>query len=1279
MVNEVAIRATLEIGDAVSQANQLASATDKVGKSMAQTVVGGDMSALDAYVKKLERVSQLATGLKLPSEVSPAIKVSSESSTPSPLPPQPRQAPRAATSGTESQDQPEIETIPVSVDRKYLDGEDYQGNPDSEGEQETINIPVSVMRQYHDENEHEGKPESEGAEEILRIPVSVLREYRDEKPFEGKPETEGEPESVRIPVSVFREYADKNAFEGIPESTGDPELMTIPVSVIREYLDKNSYTATPETQGDPENMTIPVSVLREYMDKNEFKGNPQSAGAPETVTIPVSIIREYLEKSSFEGKQATAGEPESMTIPVSVLREYMDENQYKGNPKSSGEAETVNIPVSVFRDYTDKSHSEGIPESQGDAESLRIPVSVMREYINKSKFEGTPEATGDAETVTIPVSVIRDYLDKNSFEGTPESEGEPEKIRVPVSVDRTYVEGEGYKGAREATGQREDLTIPVYIKREYHEMQSGIPAQPAYPQQTQLIPSAISAQYQAEQHSASRQSEGLPSTVEYDLDKFVGKMGAFMETALKGGDSVGARDAARMILRARKQEAQYARKTTYHDRSQTRRPRSRGGDIGRIISLARYFGNAIGSGNLGAVATGAVKEGQGIVDTLKGLSGAALAGAGAAAALAVGFAGNKLSEAYEKVMQPSMKLAATLNMMDGTYTGNSKAFQLALDMAGSSATKFGYSMQDGIAVMTDMGKYGMTKDQAMGSASRIFEYERGTSADRGILSQAEGLSKRYKTGDALGYAYGGTFASGLNSGQFQEYLTATLRIFEEGLSKGVVKGFGEITRVQNFIASIAPGNPLWQGEQGYARYKTMSDATVAATGLDREYDVIAFQAADTLYKADYDKAKARGFKDDKEGNWSYYKDLDRDSSIEPMKRLEGGITPELFREEMKTIVKLGAGNDEQVVRAIMKMWNVNFTTAETLMRSNRGEKFADAAGIIRGAPEAQSPEMKLLAAQNDIAKSLADIGASVLPIKANIMGDVRGILNAIAGDKLAKNSMAGMNTLMGIVLPGSSLSGSKGASSRAKDDFMTAGMAALSTKDNAAKNPDKNMNGTGDYADAYWEIERNFANYSDEQLQYLASSGKLSNLLAGKRNAEDLPGILKSITSNDFFGEGFEKFKLMNDPTTTSVPQFIDTFMSSLEKQGIKTKGSEAMQFPSMFAGALGEGKQGALDVMRFFQSAPDGYLGAAFSSKGNERDVGSIFESAIRFAKKDSPEGEVSGIVTSKEWTRIAENLLKILSDSIEKFKTSVDKQASDGGVRVVVPNRYDGWVGKH
>jgi len=716
----------------------------------------------------------------------------------------------------------------------------------------------------------------------------------------------------------------------------------------------------------------------------------------------------------------------------------------------------------------------------------------------------------------------------------------------------------------------------------------------------------------------------------------------------------------------------------------------------KVIGRAPSYIGAMGSGNAAGAALGMASDaavGAKALGVGAGLGTGAMTALGVGAAVVgLGFAANKLSEQWEKQIPQAMELTAVLGGLTGDYRKNSEAFQESFNRAGSAASRFGYKLEEGMSVVEQLGKLGVTGRNlaAYGAASRVFEFERGTGANRESLMQAEGYAGRYGLShNALGYALGGTKAQGLETAQFQEYLNASLRIFEEGLSRGVIKGFGEITRTQNFIALLGNGSPLWKGEQGLQRYQAMNQS-FTSTSFQSEYDVIRFQAT----RAVMDEAAKRGFKDDKEGAWSTYKqygDPSKDGYLATQRAREGGLTPEIFTETMKILKsQVAGGSYSNLSEAVVKAFGVNYTAAKDVIEAFDRGAYKGAIAKIEAPASAASPEMKLQTSLQEIQKSLANAGSAILPGKTELMGVLNGILAGIVGDKITKRYETGL---------ADSLSGVYAGATPGSSDLMAKSLASKLLAE-GLKNPtkysldqDKNGNSINDNADASMQIIDFFNNLPGDMRKFIDSSGILNNLWNGKK-VSDLPSIADFLTSGKYMTpeakKEYEQYNGLSSPHFSDIDGFFGRIAQWNPQWGTQLGGL------SQFQGAVGNQLPGSVDLFREFSfrlskideawntrkskaeeaakdpKSPGGIKITADEQKsidlidqGKKKQVDTFMSSALGAfneliqdaMEKGTPGRDGGKEITPEEWSNMLPALLKSLSD----FSADAKEAASD------------------
>ncbi len=350
----------------------------------------------------------------------------------------------------------------------------------------------------------------------------------------------------------------------------------------------------------------------------------------------------------------------------------------------------------------------------------------------------------------------------------------------------------------------------------------------------------------------------------------------------------------------------------------------------------------------------------------------------AAVAGGIAFAGNALAKQYEKVMEPIMGLTASLGRLGETSEETSRNFGRTMDEVGDKAAEFGMSLEKGIDIFGTLAWVSGVTGEGLGpAAGRVMEYARGFGADPGLLSRYMGMGLRFgQQGNLLGLAAGGLQQAGMGRAQYEEYLQATLKIFEEGLSKGIVKGFEDIELMQTWMAELGDA---FKGQYGVGLYQQMSSAFAGATALQREGDVLLYRGAMRALRTE---GKPVGV-------------------LDIMERMEKGPSKTMMEETVGLIRELTGGKEFDAVQMIKEAFNINTIKARAIWRAREKGGEAMIAALPSGwTAMAETPEVRLLTAQNAIMGEIRDSAKELIPIKAGIVegaGSIVETLNNLLG------------------------------------------------------------------------------------------------------------------------------------------------------------------------------------------------------------------------------------------------------------------------------------------
>lgn len=230
----------------------------------------------------------------------------------------------------------------------------------------------------------------------------------------------------------------------------------------------------------------------------------------------------------------------------------------------------------------------------------------------------------------------------------------------------------------------------------------------------------------------------------------------------------------------------------------------------------------------------------------KALSMMGPAGLGIAGGVAIFKGLNNLSNQYEKDLATRLD---TFNMLSDVagYDADTNSESLRRmnkrvdDIRKRDNTR--YQITDYEQIMNSLGEFGYSNwRDALNSTSKILRFENAGMGSRGQLMEIEGMSQRFGQSNALDKAYAGLEKSGMEKGQFDEFLSSMGSIFEDGISKGFVKGLDEISTELTLLENLSKGNPLWQGQYAAQNLQQMNSAISNATNLSSVEDVMFYRA-----------------------------------------------------------------------------------------------------------------------------------------------------------------------------------------------------------------------------------------------------------------------------------------------------------------------------------------------------------------------------------------------------------------------------------------------------
>ena len=311
---------------------------------------------------------------------------------------------------------------------------------------------------------------------------------------------------------------------------------------------------------------------------------------------------------------------------------------------------------------------------------------------------------------------------------------------------------------------------------------------------------------------------------------------------------------------------------------------------------------------------------------------------------------------------------------------NTDNINTAFEQASKSAIKLGYSMEEGMEVVRQATQHGYTAGNIFNAEESILKWNSATGVDKGLLSDYKGRQYRFsndKDGNSLAQAFATNSEMGMQRGQFSETLEALKSIFEEGISKGFVKGTAEIGATLATLYKASGESRFFQGSEGANRYMQMSNAIAGATALNSVTDILTYRATATGVS---DEAKQQALRNASiKGSYGY---------IDNMIFMEQGVTPELLAEQRKAVEKVaGKDNKQEQIELYKNMYKLNYTGAtqvyEMLQNLNpeNKEEISKKIKDMQSEPKYLSDQKALLSTNEKIRYDVANLGKTASEIK----------------------------------------------------------------------------------------------------------------------------------------------------------------------------------------------------------------------------------------------------------------------------------------------------------
>lgn len=401
------------------------------------------------------------------------------------------------------------------------------------------------------------------------------------------------------------------------------------------------------------------------------------------------------------------------------------------------------------------------------------------------------------------------------------------------------------------------------------------------------------------------------------------------------------------------------------------------------------------------------KMGNGVSATNQIIGDALTSGAGVVAAtgnlaiagglLAAGLV-SKATDSFKKLYTD--KIPSLLELQGAYGTGTNKADNTAqMDSRWDRFTTTvqkdatGFNLDDYIKTQLELATYGFSDVGATDSTSRILKMQAATNANRNTLIGFEGINEKFgnNTATALNEAYSGLVNSGMQKGQFNEFLQGLQSVMEEGISKGFVRSAKDIASDMALISVLSNNNPLWQGKEGAEKIQTVSNSLESATSLNSVSDVL-------LYRSFYDSI-------DNDPN---YESKTGSKMIDTFMLMEQGLTKEslpLIQNSMNNL----STYEEKI--EMLKGFGFNYTGASQLYDIINGidgkvsDKTMESVNKLVDNPDFKSDLQDYSSALVNLETKLTELSETTSSIERAVIAGLFGTKDSKEGEELVASIM----------------------------------------------------------------------------------------------------------------------------------------------------------------------------------------------------------------------------------------------------------------------------------
>jgi hypothetical protein len=257
------------------------------------------------------------------------------------------------------------------------------------------------------------------------------------------------------------------------------------------------------------------------------------------------------------------------------------------------------------------------------------------------------------------------------------------------------------------------------------------------------------------------------------------------------------------------------------------------------------------------------------------------------------------------------------------------------------------------------------------------EHARGFGMDPGELSGFVGTASRFGQQNPLEMIGGMLQQQNMMPARAGELVNAQLGLFEDALSRGVVRGFDEIGALQNMFAS---GGEVFKGERGSQIIRQMDASVAGATALGREEDVFIYRAARDLMERRKEEAESRG------ETFDY-------NHTDVMQLMERGLSTDLMQQIYQNAMAETGGAETDMIEKFRGQFRLSYTNAERVLDLIERGDYDDAVQLAEPRDLSETDEVRMLRFQEQISNDVRLISKTFLRSKTDMAEEFAGLTN----------------------------------------------------------------------------------------------------------------------------------------------------------------------------------------------------------------------------------------------------------------------------------------------